>query len=148
MEMNIERKENPTALERMEELLAAVSEAIWNIADREAKEMGFRDPDRFDAMWEKYKDEVPSWRWETPAEGVTHHLLTSRMIPASVSPLVDFCAQEGVDPLDIELKGLTREVALYSAYLLREEVIRKMGERRKKVKDPVTETTAFSIFDN
>ncbi len=128
--MNVERKENPTALERMEVLLAAIAEAIWTIADREAKEMAFREPDKFDATWEKYKDEAPSWRWETPAEGVTHHLLTSRMIPASVSPLVDFCEQEGVDPLDLELKGLTREVALYSAYLLREEVIRRMGERR------------------
>lgn len=130
MEMNIERKGNPTALERMEVLLAAIAEAIWNIADREAKEMAFREPDKFDAIWEKYKVEVPTWRWETPEEGVTYYLLTSRMIPASVSPLVDFCAQEGVDPLDIELKGVTREVVLHAAYLLRDEVIARMDERR------------------
>lgn len=136
-----------TAREQASALLEAHAESLWAIADMEAKDMGFREVSRFDALWEQYKKETRSWRWTSPENAVAYTILTKRLIPAAVHPLVDFCVQNRLDPTELEVKERREEeVSIHeAAWLLRDAVIRRMDERRtgKKVTDEKTENPAL-----
>ena len=132
-----------TAREQASALLEALAEALWAIADREAKDMGFRETSSFDAIWEQYRKETRSWRWTSPENAVAYTILTKMLIPTAVHPLVDFCIRNRLDPTELEVKErCDEEVSVHeAAWLLRDAVIRRMDERRtgKKVKDENTE---------